>query len=289
MRWPALPAPRPLHQHHRAPRESELLARARTTNLPSSSVAAANASNDDPIVLISDEGLLTFPKLNAIPKTHGIHVATIHMRAYHPANLDLYSEFAAHTAKSFRIPTSGIARLPTTKELNTVLKSPFVHKKAQQNFERMTHRRAIKVFDTEREVVDLYLRYLKRNGIAGVGIKAYVHEFVEFGFARGEMAELEGQVKGKDETELEKATADIIKALSQGLEFEDEPKVVAAPEVKEAEVEATKPEEKVEDAEKVEAKAEAEVEAKVEAEAEKVEKAPAAEPAADVAEPTKSS
>ncbi|WOO86180.1 37S ribosomal protein S10, mitochondrial [Vanrija pseudolonga] len=260
---------------------------ASTSSRASSSVAAANA-NSDPVVLISDQGILNFPKLKPVPTSHGIHVATIHLRAHHPANLDLYSEFAAHTAKSLRIPTSGIARLPTTKELTTVLKSPFVHKKAQENFERMTHRRTIKVFDTEREVVDLYLRYLRRNGIAGVGIKAYVHEFVEFGFARGEMADLQGQVKGKDETELEKATAEIVKALSQGLEFEDEPKVVAAPEAKEPEVvEAKKAEEKVESAEKVE-KVE-KVDAKVEAKAEKVEKAPAAEPAADAAEPTKSS
>ncbi|KAL1405106.1 mitochondrial 37S ribosomal protein rsm10 [Vanrija albida] len=254
----------------RTARPSAVASTSRAASRASSSVASVAATPTKEVEL-NEDGLLVFPKLQPLPAPEGVHVATVHLRAYHPTNLDLYSEFAAHTARSLRIPTSGIVRLPTTKELNTVLKSPFVHKKAQQNFERKTHRRTIKVFDTEREVLDLYLRYLRRNGIAGVGIKAYVHEYVEYGFARGEIAELEGQVKGKDAAELEKATAEIVKALSQGLEFDDEPKAVDAPEAKR--------EEKLE---KVEAEKEAEKEDKLErVQEEAAEAEAAAEPAAE--------
>ena len=89
------------------------------------------------------------------------------------------------------IPTSGITFLPRTKELITVIKGPFVHKKTQENFERRHHKRAIKVFDASRETVDLWLRYLKRNGIDGVGMRAKVHEFVDVDFNSSVIKELE--------------------------------------------------------------------------------------------------
>jgi small subunit ribosomal protein S10 len=65
--------------------------------------------------------------------------------------------------------------------LYTVIKSPFVHKKSQENFEKKTHRRLIKVWDTDREVVDKWLRYVKQYVIGGVGMKAQIFEWAELG------------------------------------------------------------------------------------------------------------
>ncbi|KAJ9112287.1 hypothetical protein QFC19_000706 [Naganishia cerealis] len=76
------------------------------------------------------------------------------------------------------MPVSRPAALPVTRSLYTVLKSPFVHKKAQENFEKKYHARVIKVWDTERDVVDKWLRYLKKYSIGGVGIKAVVFDWV---------------------------------------------------------------------------------------------------------------
>lgn len=76
------------------------------------------------------------------------------------------------------MPVSRPAALPVTRSLYTVLKSPFVHKKAQENFEKKYHARVIKVWDTERDVVDKWLRYLKKYSIGGVGIKAVVYDWV---------------------------------------------------------------------------------------------------------------
>jgi small subunit ribosomal protein S10 len=96
--------------------------------------------------------------------------------------------------------------------LYTVLKGPFVHKKAQENFEKRTHRRAIKVFDTDKEVLDLWLRYLKKNSIGGVGMKAQVWENVEFGYA-GKEGEMISEIESKGGEDIEKAAEKIMKEL----------------------------------------------------------------------------
>jgi small subunit ribosomal protein S10 len=95
------------------------------------------------------------------------------------------------------------------------LKGPFVHKKAQENFEKRTHRRVLKIYDTEKEVLDLWLRYLKKNSIGGVGMKAQVWESLEFGYAakEGEMVNL---VQGgkKSEEDIEKAAQALVRELT---------------------------------------------------------------------------
>lgn len=53
-----------------------------------------------------------------------------------------------------------------------------MHKKAQENFEKKSHGRVIKVWDAERDVVDKWLRYLKKYSVGGVGIKAVVYDWV---------------------------------------------------------------------------------------------------------------
>lgn len=93
-----------------------------------------------------------------------------------------------------------------------------MHKKAQENFERKTHRRVIKVFDADKEIVDLWLRYLRKNSIGGVGIKAQIWERVEYGFAKKEGESMVQQVEsgGLDAEKIEKAADDLVKELSSG-------------------------------------------------------------------------
>lgn len=180
-----------------------------------------------------------------------MHVATLHLRAHYPFALDIQTRIAMHAASSLKIPTSGVAALPTKTELTTVIKGPFAHKKSQENFVRKTHKRAIKVFDAERDVLDLWLRYLRKNAMGGVAMKAYVHEYAEFGFAAAEAQNLEGMLAGG---KVAAAAEEIVKELG-GLKFVEAPKA----EAKEAEVEAT---EEVKAQEEVEVKAKEEVEAK---------------------------
>lgn len=92
--------------------------------------------------------------------------------------------FTTHLLASLNIPHSRPASLPTTTSLWTVPKSPFIHKKTQENYVRRTHRRAIKVWDAEKEVLDLAEELLKREMIPGVGMKVQRYDYKEVGWGR---------------------------------------------------------------------------------------------------------
>ncbi|KAI0919812.1 hypothetical protein AcV5_001780 [Taiwanofungus camphoratus] len=105
------------------------------------------------------------------PKTHGIPVALIHFRSYFPNLLDQFIHFTSHAASSLAIPVSRPVRLPTQRSLWTVPRGPFAHKKSQENFERRVHKRVIKAWDADQEVVDRWIKYLEEHAMAGVGIR----------------------------------------------------------------------------------------------------------------------
>jgi small subunit ribosomal protein S10 len=214
----------------------------------------------------------------------GVHVATLQLRSHERDPLDLYSQFALQAAHSLKLPTTAAHTLPMTRELVTVIRSHFVHKKKQENYEKRTYRRAIKVFDADRDTLDLWLRYLKKHSIGGVGLKAYVHEYVEFGFAAGEIAAVEGKLASTSQEKIGKVAAEIVNTLS-GVEFSKSAEVKAAADKKKKSPESEKQQPKNAAAEKVkEVKAEAkkvEGEAPAAPAAEKVEAEAKAAPAAE--------
>jgi small subunit ribosomal protein S10 len=110
------------------------------------------------------------------PRTHSIPVANLHFRSHHIRLLNLFTHFAVHAASSLGIPASKVVSLPTKRRLWTVLRSPFVHKKSQENFERKTHKRAIKAWDADPEVVHRWITYLRANAMPGVGLKVTTWE-----------------------------------------------------------------------------------------------------------------
>lgn len=117
--------------------------------------------------------------------THGVHVATLHLRSYdeNVARLEFFTSFAARAARALALPTSGLARLPTRTSLFTVPRGPFAHKKSQENFWRREHRRAIKVYDGAEQAVQIWLAYLRRNTMGGVGMKAQLIRYRKPGWA----------------------------------------------------------------------------------------------------------
>ena len=143
------------------------------------------------------------------PKTHGIPVGILHFRSYHLSLVDFFMHFVLHSAYSIGIPCSGVAHLPTKRSLYTVLRSPFAHKKSQENFVRITHKRAIKLWDANPEVVDRFVAYLRENMLGGVGMRVIRWYRLPVGFGR-HMA-LDQQTQGGDQaTHVEK-----VKALAQ--------------------------------------------------------------------------
>ncbi|OAD73402.1 hypothetical protein PHYBLDRAFT_125051 [Phycomyces blakesleeanus NRRL 1555(-)] len=119
-----------------------------------------------------------------IPATHGIPVCNLHLRGYLPQQLDFYADFARRAAFHLGMPCSGTVPLPTQTSRWTVIRSPFVHKKSQENFERKTHKRLLQIKDAHPEAVDRWLRYLTRNAPAGVGLRATTWEFESIGVGK---------------------------------------------------------------------------------------------------------
>lgn len=155
-----------------------------------------------------------------IPSTYGIPVASIQFRSYWPPLLNLFTHFAAHAASALGIPTTRVLPLPKRRELWTVPKGPFVHKKSQENFERITHKRMIKAYDTDWEVINRWVTYLEKNALAGVGMRVVrwerapvgvgqkIHDVVQEA-ARGQHPEKAISADGRQEV-LIQAVADKI-------------------------------------------------------------------------------
>ncbi|CAO3642561.1 unnamed protein product [Cunninghamella blakesleeana] len=125
-----------------------------------------------PSVDKSEELDEVFEAPQRIPPTHHIPVCNLQLRGYLPQQLEFYADFAQRAAFHLGMPCSGIVPLPTQTSKWTVIKSPFVHKKSQENFERKTHKRLLQIKDSHPEVVERWLRYLTMNAPAGIGLRA---------------------------------------------------------------------------------------------------------------------
>lgn len=87
------------------------------------------------------------------------------------------ADFALRAAYFLNLPASGPVPLPQKVERWTVIRSNFVHKKSQENFERKTLRRLIQIKDGHPETVQTWLAYLRKHQFYGVGMKANVWEY----------------------------------------------------------------------------------------------------------------
>ncbi|KAF9575121.1 mitochondrial 37S ribosomal protein rsm10 [Mortierella alpina] len=133
------------------------------------------------------EDRLVYGEPVKIPTTHNITVAHLHLRSYLPSQLDFFTDFARRTAAALDMPCSGSVPLPVQTSKWTVNKSPFVHKKAQETFERKTHKRLLAIKDTHPDVVRRWVQFLNQNAIAGVGMKVTIWENEELGIGQKRM------------------------------------------------------------------------------------------------------
>ena len=74
-------------------------------------------------------------------------VIRIRMEAYDHSALDQSAQEIVETAKRTHSEVHGPIPLPTRIERYTVLSSPFVNKKARQQFEIRTHKRVIDIVE----------------------------------------------------------------------------------------------------------------------------------------------
>lgn len=107
---------------------------------------------------------------------YGIPAADLQIRSYSVRNLEFMADFAMRAAYFLGLPAKGPVPLPKITERYTVPRSNFVHKKSQENFERVTLRRLVQVQDGHPETVSLWLGFLQKYQYYGVGMKANVWE-----------------------------------------------------------------------------------------------------------------
>lgn len=116
---------------------------------------------------------------------HGLPVCDLQLRSYSIGNLEFMADFALRAAYYANLPAFGPTPLPKKIERWTVPRGNFVHKKSQENFERVTYKRLIQIKDGNPETVELWLAFLRKHQFHGVGMKANVWNWEEIGMFAG--------------------------------------------------------------------------------------------------------
>ena len=112
---------------------------------------------------------------------YGLPVCDLQLRSYSVRNVEFFADFAVRAAYYLKLPVSGPVPLPRIVERWTFPRSNFVHKKSQENFERITLRRLIQIKDGNPEAVQTWLAFLRKHAFYGVGMKANVWEHESLG------------------------------------------------------------------------------------------------------------
>ena len=107
---------------------------------------------------------------------YGLPACDIQLRSYSVRHVEFFADFALRAAYYLDLPASGPVPLPRIVERWTIPKSNFVHKKSQENFERITFRRLIQIIDGHADGVQVWLAFLRKYAFHGVGMKANVWE-----------------------------------------------------------------------------------------------------------------
>ncbi|KAF3924976.1 hypothetical protein AA313_de0200657 [Arthrobotrys entomopaga] len=116
-----------------------------------------------------------------IPATYNVPSCDLQIRSFTLKNVEFFADFAVRAAYYLKLPAFGPIPLPRRTERWTVPKSVFVHKKSQQNFERVTFKRLVQIKDGHPDVVQVWLAFLRKHEYHGIGMKANVYAFEKMG------------------------------------------------------------------------------------------------------------
>ncbi|RMZ81482.1 hypothetical protein DV738_g2214, partial [Chaetothyriales sp. CBS 135597] len=125
----------------------------------------------------------------------GLPTASLQLRSYSLRNLEFYADFCMRAAYYLGLAARGPNPLPRRRERWTVLRSNFIFKKSQENFERITHKRLITILDGESSAVETWLAFVRKHQFYGVGLKANVWAWEGLDVARQMDEQYEGQIK----------------------------------------------------------------------------------------------
>lgn len=89
----------------------------------------------------------------------------IKLKSYDYTLIDKSAEKIIKTVKSTGAVVSGPIPLPTHKKVYTVLRSPHVDKKSQEQFEMRSHKRLIDILSTSSKTVDALMKLELPSGV----------------------------------------------------------------------------------------------------------------------------
>jgi small subunit ribosomal protein S10 len=187
----------------KVPTPSPAAAKAASQNAASPTTNAARAaptSNSEPETepetpqMFPPNVLATYLAPMRHKPTHGIPVASLQLRSYSVRNLEFFADFCMRAAFYLKMPASGPVPLPRRTERWTTLRSNFIFKKSQENFERITCKRLITVYDSDKTAVEAWLAFVRKWQFYGVGMKANVWEFESPDVAKNMDKEFDEQI-----------------------------------------------------------------------------------------------
>src|SRR5664280_3416952 len=96
----------------------------------------------------------------------------IKLKSYDHNLVDKSAEKIVKTVKSTGAVVSGPIPLPTHKKIYTVLRSPFVNKKAREQFELSSYKRLLDIYSTTSKTIDALMKLELPSGVEAV---SYTH------------------------------------------------------------------------------------------------------------------
>ena len=89
----------------------------------------------------------------------------IKLKAYDHRLLDVSTTEIVQTAERTGARISGPIPLPSRRELFTVLRGPFIDKKAREQFQMVTHKRLIDILDPTSKTIDALRKLNLPSGV----------------------------------------------------------------------------------------------------------------------------
>ena len=89
----------------------------------------------------------------------------IKLKAYDHRLLDLSTTEIVQTAQRTGAKISGPIPLPSRRELFTVLRGPFIDKKAREQFQLVTHKRLIDILEPTSKTIDALRKLNLPSGV----------------------------------------------------------------------------------------------------------------------------
>ena len=93
------------------------------------------------------------------------HVLRIRLQAYEHATLETAVEKILAVARKTGAGVLGHVRLPTERQVYTILRATFKYKESREQFEIRTHKRIIDLVDPKKETVDEIKRLDVPSGV----------------------------------------------------------------------------------------------------------------------------